>query len=433
MSLSREDVILGRALMAWGLVDRSALLSCAEDVRRWAAHGHAVSLGQVLVQRRLLTPVYYQAILARLHQHYLNSSQVSPHVQQATQNLPGMTDSGRYTKRVQRPDMDASAIDRAVESWDSVAEGVNAEGSQLGFEIDLGEEAVKPKRRERRPDFAIRKKLGVGQDSDQFPIGAWVVQEYLAAGNFGLVYRVFHHTSQTPFALKLLKQPDPSEEVKQRFVREARTMFNLQHRAIVKVHDAGVTQGLLWFVMDFMPGKDLKQILADQGKLDLQAGLGVMETICDAVAYAHSRGIFHRDLKPENVIMRRGIEPVLTDFGLAKDSGSTLNLTREGQRIGTPLYMAPELLMDAEGATEQSEVYSLGAMLYEVLTGEVPYFAKSLFDLADLIDAGKHKPLRKLCPEAPRKLEKLVKRALSKDPSKRPRDAGEMRDELKTM
>jgi serine/threonine-protein kinase len=155
-----------------------------------------------------------------------------------------------------------------------------------------------------------------------------------------------------------------------------------------------------------------------------------MGALCEAVAYAHSCAVLHRDLKPENVIMNEGRDPVLTDFGLAKDVQSSLNLTAEGQRIGTPLYMAPELLLDAEKATEQSEVYALGAMLYQVLTGEVPFFAKSVIDLADKIEKGDLVPLRKRCPDASKALEKLVVRALSKEPKKRPRSVEELRAEL---
>jgi serine/threonine-protein kinase len=208
----------------------------------------------------------------------------------------------------------------------------------------------------------------------------------------------------------------------------------------VHVHDAGVASGLLWYVMDFLPGPTLKAVLEEKGALPCAEGLRVIARLCEAVAHAHGHGVLHRDLKPENVIMAPGgarpshhpgeSTPVLTDFGLAKDTQSTLNLTAEGQRIGTPLYMAPELLLDAEKATPQSEVYALGAMLYQVLTGKVPFFAKSVIDLAELIESGKFTPLRELCAEASKDLEKLCARALHKDPSKRPQTVEELAREL---
>lgn len=182
--------------------------------------------------------------------------------------------------------------------------------------------------------------------------------------------------------------------------------------------------------MDFLAGPTLKSVLEEQGALPCADGLRVLQRLCEAVAHAHGHGVLHRDLKPENVIMAGGRDPVLTDFGLAKDTQSTLNLTAEGQRIGTPLYMAPELLLDAEKATPQSEVYALGAILYQVLTGKVPFFAKSVIDLAELIETGKFTPLRELCAEASKGLEKLCTRALSKDPGKRPQSVDELRQEL---
>jgi eukaryotic-like serine/threonine-protein kinase len=198
----------------------------------------------------------------------------------------------------------------------------------------------------------------------------------------------------------------------------------------VHVHDAGVANGLLWFVMDFQPGPSLKKVLDDRGALPMAEGLGIMRRLCDAVAYAHDNAVLHRDLKPDNIIMARDTDPILTDFGLAKDVQSGMNLTMEGQRIGTPLYMAPELLLDAVKATAQSEVYALGAILYQVLTGKVPFFAKSVVDLAEKIEKGDMQPLRKLCPDASKDLEKLCARSLDKEPKRRPQKVTELRDAL---
>ncbi|MCW8139518.1 MAG: serine/threonine protein kinase, partial [Planctomycetota bacterium] len=287
--------------------------------------------------------------------------------------------------------------------------------------------------RRQGPDAAIRRRLKVPEDQATFVVGAWTVEQYLADGAQGVVYRVTRPGDPRPFALKVLKQHEPKPEVRQRFVREAQTMAKLTHPGIVHVHDAGVASGLLWFVMDFLPGPTLKGVLEEQERLPIAEGLRVMQRLCEAVAYAHGHGVLHRDLKPDNVIMAQGRDPVLTDFGLAKDTQSSMNLTAEGQRIGTPLYMAPELLLDAEVATPQSEVYALAAMLYQVLTGKVPFYAKSVIDLAELIEKGKFTPLREACPDAPKALEKLCARALHKDPGKRPQTVEELRAELAGM
>ena len=428
MTLSRQDVILGRALLAWNLIDRPRLLACAEEVSRHLAQGRQVTLGQVLVQRGLLSIERYQAIVARLRQLYLDSS-VSQQVQRATEQVPNVSPSGRYTRTFQRPSkMEESTIDRAVQGWQQVARSVTASGS--GIEL----EAVPARLAEpaKGPDAAIRRRLKVALDAARFAIGTWVVEQYLADGSWGVVYRVTRQGGDaTPYALKVLKHMDPSPEIRQRFIQEARTMARLDHPGIVHVHDGGVTPtgGLLYFVMDFRPGPNLKKVLDESGALPCAGAVRVVDQLCDAVAYAHAQSILHRDLKPENVIME-GDRPILTDFGLAKDSESGMNLTMEGQRIGTPFYMAPELIIEAKKASPQSEVYALGAMLYELVSGKVPFFAKSISQLSKLLEGGKLTPLRKHKPDAPKGLEKLCTRALDKDPRRRPQTVDAFREEL---
>ncbi|MBL4846521.1 MAG: serine/threonine protein kinase [Planctomycetes bacterium] len=451
MSLSRQDVVLARALIAWGLVDQRTLEDCAEDVRRVSSKGGVTTLGQVLVARGFLSVPHYQTIVAQLHQTYVDSSQMH-----AIEQIPYVTDSGRYTQTYQNPNMlDSSTVERAVSNWQQVAGDVTAAGSAIDFDFGPPAQAPPgqvppggyppqgqgyppqgpppggpPVKRE-GADRAIRRKLKVPDHVERFPVGDWTVEEYLDAGNWGIVYRVSHQSGHpTPYALKVLKHFNPSEEIRQRFMQEARTMAKLSHPAIVHVHDAGVVNGLLWFVMDFMPGKNLKDYLDDKGALGSDEALRIMRQLSGAVSYAHEQSILHRDLKPDNVILRDNKDPVLTDFGLAKDSESEMNLTREGQRIGTPLYMAPELLLGGAAATKQSEVYSLGAMLYQCLTGKVPFFAKSMFDLADLNEKGSFVPLKKAAPKAPKSLNALIKSALDKDPDKRPDSVREFAQQL---
>ena len=429
MSLSRQCVVLARALIAWGLVDQRTLEDCAQDVHRVASKGGQTTLGQVLVGRGFLSVPHYQAIVGQLHHTYTDNSQL--------QQIPFVTESGRYTQTYQRPSMlDSSTVDRAVNNWQQVAEEVTASGSSIEIDFDSPPAPPQQQPQQQQPpaaapgrdrgkrapaDRMIRRQLKIPDHIDRFPIGTWVIEDYLDAGNWGIVYRVSHNSGHPqPYALKILKHFNPTEEIRQRFVQEARTMAKLSHPGIVHVHDAGVVGGLLWFVMDFMPGKNLKDQLEDDGAIGYQEARRVIGRLCDAVSYAHGQSILHRDLKPDNVIMRDGHEPVLTDFGLAKDNQSEMNLTREGQRIGTPLYMAPELLLGGGAATVQSEVYSLGAILYQCLTGKVPFFAKSMFDLADMIEKGNYVPLKKAAPDAPKSLEDLLKRSLNKEPDQRP-------------
>lgn len=429
MSLSRQDVVLGRALISWGLVQQRVVEDCVEDVKRVALQGRATTLGEMLVMRGFLSVDRYHAIVARLHEE---AASASPQIQNATAQVPFMSKTGTYTQTFKRPvNVQESTIERAVESWSRAATDVTASGSQIGQSKD-GKPKKPPIDEKRRPDRQIRKRLKVPAGVERYPIGNWMIEEFIAAGNWGIVYRV----TQQPggdgrsFALKILKLLDPSEEVRQRFIQEARTMARLTHPGIVKVYDAGVISEMLWYVMDYLEGPNLKEVFDESGALSFKESLRVLKRLCAAVSYAHSESILHRDLKPDNVIMAESKRPVLTDFGLAKDAGSSLNLTQEGQRIGTPLYMAPELLLDSSKANARSEVYSLGAILYQCLTGKVPFEAKSMFELVDKIEEGTMTPLIKVCPKVPKKLDKLVKRMLNKDPLKRPATVKELATEL---
>jgi len=437
VSLSRQDTVLGRALLAWGLVERAALVDCANEVRAHAAQGRQLTLGQVLVRRRLLSVERYAAIVAHLRQTVLDASSTSLQAQQATEQLPDLNAQGRYTGRYDRPDQpDESGVRRAVATWHRKAAQVTASGSDLdtvasGTDPAEAEPAAAPVDEKKRPDRPIRRRLEVPPGQERFPIGAWTVEEFVAMGGFGIVYRVTRQGGDaTAYALKVLKELSPKPQVRQRFIQEARTMSRLRHPGIVRIHDAGVLEGLLWFVMDFLEGPNLDDVLEEQGPLPVLEARRIIGELCDAVAYAHEQRVLHRDLKPENVLLHGGTRPILTDFGLAKDHEAGLNLTTEGQRLGTPFYMAPEILIDAARATPQTEVYALGAMLYKVLTGDVPFEAKGVMRLIEKLEAGKVPSLRKACPDASRRLDKLCQRALHRKPAKRPQSVAEFAAEL---
>ena len=321
--MNQQDVILGRAVLAWGLVDQASLMDCAEEARRWGEMGRPTNLGEVLLARGLLSVDRYQTIVAHLHQAY-SQPNVPQQVQQATAQIPSITRTGRYTKAIQIPQglgAEDSSVERVVQGWGQAASQVTADGSQ----IDAGGRGPIPQRPDpaKIPDTFLRKRLGVPPDQEQFTLGPWLTVKYLAAGNWGIVYQVTRLNGDgKSYALKLLKQMEGSEQVRKRFIQEARTMAKLRHPGICHVYDAGVVQGLPFFVMDYLEGPDLKAVF-EEGPLGVPRALQVLTKICDAVAYAHSEGILHRDLKPENVIMVGKSEPVLTDFGLAKDTQSS--------------------------------------------------------------------------------------------------------------
>ncbi|MDF1754305.1 MAG: serine/threonine-protein kinase [Verrucomicrobiales bacterium] len=211
---------------------------------------------------------------------------------------------------------------------------------------------------------------------------AFEILEIIGKGGMGVVYRGIQKSLERPVAIKLL----PAElgrdlEFKERFRREARAMAMLNHPNIVSIHDYGETEcGHVYFVMEFVDGCDLHQH-AKNGQLDTNGAMNIMVQVCDALTYAHANNIIHRDIKPGNVFLTsEGIVKV-GDFGLAKllrpemsdpAYSELLNLTLTGVTMGTPSYMAPEQLEQGESIDHRADLYSLGVLFYEILTGNLP-------------------------------------------------------------
>jgi eukaryotic-like serine/threonine-protein kinase len=244
-----------------------------------------------------------------------------------------------------------------------------------------------------------------------------------------------------PVAVKVLNQRFVEDEAaRERFRREARAAGRLRHQNAVAVTDFGQTaDGLVYIVMELLEGCSLRDVLATDAPLDIARAVSLMLQISAAVAAAHEAGIIHRDLKPGNVFImqRRNSPPVVKvlDFGIAKlateaaEDAELRTLTQTGVMIGTPRYMSPEQC-DGAKLTPAADVYSLGIMLYEMLTGTTPFTGTSPLAVAVQHSSKPPTPPRELRPALPVPLEALVLRALAKDPAERPRDAGELRREL---
>jgi tetratricopeptide (TPR) repeat protein len=259
----------------------------------------------------------------------------------------------------------------------------------------------------------------------------------------GTVYRATHLLIDRPVAIKVLKQRFVTDDAAQeRFSREARAAGRLQHSNAVAVTDFGRTpDGLVYIVMELLEGKSLREMMAREAPLDTARAVSLMLQISAAVAAAHEAGIIHRDLKPGNifVVQRKHVPPIVKvlDFGIAKlateaDGREVKNITQTGVMIGTPRYMSPEQCDGAE-LTAASDVYSLGIILYEMLTGTTPFTGPSPLSVALKHSSELPRPPRELVPAIPAALEELVLRALEKKPDARPADAGGFRRELYQM
>ena len=207
-------------------------------------------------------------------------------------------------------------------------------------------------------------------------VGGYRVDELISRGGMGLVYRVTHVALNRIYALKVL---DPAladdEQFRERFRREMRTAASLNDPNIVGIHYAGEDEGLLFFVMDYVTGTDLRQVLIKDGAIEPERAVELLEQFASALDAAHRRGLVHRDVKPANILItvRDGQEHAyLTDFGLAKKFDTATGLTAKGNLVGTVNYMAPEQITGSH-TDARTDVYALGCVFYQMLTGQVPY------------------------------------------------------------
>lgn len=258
------------------------------------------------------------------------------------------------------------------------------------------------------------------------------LDEIIGQGSIGTIYRAWDTNLNREVALKMLKEgPSVREDVRKRFLREARATASLDHPHIVKVLDAGEDDaGRAYLVMEMVAGEPLETIL-DQGRFELRWTVGILEQAARGIQHAHDNGIVHRDLKPGNILVATTGEAKVLDFGLAHLENSESMLTKAGAVLGTPFYMAPEQARgEADAISPATDVYALGAILYEVLTGKPPFHAERVMTVFKKILNEKPVPPRKLNRAAPRALEKLCLEALEKDPARRPVSAGAFADAI---
>ncbi len=253
----------------------------------------------------------------------------------------------------------------------------------------------------------------------------------IARGGMGVVYKARQVSLDRVVALKMILagQLASSADV-QRFHAEAKAAANLQHPNIVAIHEVGEHHGQHFFSMDYIAGRSLAEVVR-QNPLPAARAARHVQQIAEAIEHAHQQGTLHRDLKPSNVLIDEADRPHVTDFGLAKRLRGDAGLTMTGQVLGTPSYMPPE---QAAGRPEQvgptSDVYALGAILYELVTGRPPFRAESVFDTIMQVIHTEPVPPRLLNPKVPRELDTICLKCLEKDAPKRYASAQELADDL---
>ena len=263
-------------------------------------------------------------------------------------------------------------------------------------------------------------------------LGRYEVVKELGRGAMGVVYLGKDPKIQRSVAIKTMRlddvEPEQSAEVKERFFREAESAGRLSHPNIVTIYDAGEEQELGFIAMEVLEGTDLKDHCRKENLLPLLRALEIVAKVADALDYAHHQGIVHRDIKPANIMLMKDGTPKVTDFGIARIAASSK--TQTGVVLGTPSYMSPEQLAGTK-VDGRSDLFSLGVVLFELLTGEKPFQADSVATLLFQIANQPHQSPTKIRPDLPAACQAVIDRALQKDVTLRYQRGSEMAQDLR--
>ena len=336
-----------------------------------------------------------------------------------------------------------------------LAECLNASGSQGeekayfegGIQIDpIRNPQALVKKLKRQSEMDRLQEGGTNENTDPYSglrdgtiiADRFELKGYIAEGAFGKVYKGHHKQLGINIAIKVLKKTTAfNAEVKERFLREAKIMANVNHPNVVRIYDVGEFHGHVYLVMDYIDGVNLQRFVQTEKKLTSGEYLKVMIQISDALAKIHGQGIIHRDIKPDNIMVTPAGKPILMDFGLAKERSPSeerdVELTKEGICMGTPLYMAPEQFKAPNQATKASDIYSLGVAFYQMVTGVNPFSGETFLDVYENHKRVKPVPAHNLSKAISSEIGLIIAKMMDKNPLERPNDGSAAREAFKKV
>jgi eukaryotic-like serine/threonine-protein kinase len=255
----------------------------------------------------------------------------------------------------------------------------------------------------------------------------------LGEGGMGAVYKAYDKELDRTVALKLVKPGLADNPMAvQRFKQELLLASKISHRNVLRIHDLGEFGGTRFISMAFIEGEDLHHLLARLGKLPLERAFKIARQLCAGLEAAHNEGVVHRDFKPQNILLDSEEHAYISDFGLSKSFGSDVTgMTRSGEMLGTPRYMAPEQVQGGR-IDNRADLYALGLILYEMVTGDIPFQAESTVQLIYKHVHEQPRDPRELNPEIPEWLARVIMKCLEKDPAARYANASEILEAINT-
>ncbi len=275
---------------------------------------------------------------------------------------------------------------------------------------------------------------GLNLSGSEFGVGDVIAGRYriirqLGQGGMGTVYEAFDVELERAIALKSIR-PDlaANPAALRRLKQETLLTRQIAHRNVVRIFDLGVADGLRFITMEFVDGTDLKSLLGTRGRFSPKDAIAVMKQVCEGLQAAHTEDVIHRDLKPQNILIGRDHRVRIVDFGLARSFDHT-GITRTGTVLGTPHYMAPEQALGGQ-SDARSDIFALGVVFYELLTGELPFPAENMIESFLARTRDRARPIHSIDSSIPQWLARIVMRCLDREPGRRYQNAQELLEEL---
>ena len=443
-----SDLLVAEIALRSRRATEADLAECFAQQATQASEGRVLSLGQLLIKKHKLGAEEFLEVTRRLDEPMLvcldcgalfsvREVEAGPEgkcrkcgndmdAAAAIRGLPDealkLGEGGPITRRTAERKIAptiAPAAKPAATSASSASTKPDAAGAGRGAVADTGARA------------GI---LAGGEKAQGRRFGRYEILATIGVGGMGVVYKARQLDLDRVIALKVLREGEGArDEQVERFRREAQAAAKLQHPNIVAIHEVGLEEGIHYFTMDFVEGETLHDKLRRGELSPPRDAARLLATIAHAVHYAHRHGIVHRDLKPGNIILTPEGVPKITDFGLAKTmaADSAMELTRSGVAIGTPLYMSPEQVKgDLRAIDGRSDVFSLGTLLYQSLTGLLPFLGESHVELYNKILYEEPEEPRRILPAIPKDLQTVCLKALEKRPADRYQTAKDLADDL---
>ena len=319
--------------------------------------------------------------------------------------------------------------DQTLDSTDP-SSGIEKTGSQAPSDSSRGRRGSTGSASSSRTGARSVSIYGVLEPGDELG-ERYRIEALLGQGGMGRVYKAYDKELDRTIALKVL-QPELTTDpnAMQRFKQELLLASRISHKNILRIHDLGEADGVKFISMAYVEGKDLHQLLREEARLPTGRAQKIAEQLCEALDAAHSEGVVHRDLKPQNILMGKDEHVYVSDFGLAKSlESSTSGMTRTGQFLGTPRYMAPEQV-EAKPVDHRTDLYALGLILYEMVTGEDAFKGDSTLQIMYRRVKDKPPNPKQLNPELPDSVSRVILRCLERDPARRYQTAREILTDL---